>query len=413
MEKTLTINTGNAMLLDENSEILSAYDSVIINSGNVVISRKVYKKWMGTVLSINSGNMKILDISGEIVELAANTTITASMSYDGCFLLCDGNLIIEDAKGLEGVTGLYAKRLFYPDSVDLRSITKIEAAARTVYPDGAKLHIGNMEINETSYITLDGDAFYWVFGSLKALDAGAIETVRQKGITFHSNELIIYKEIFDENRSLFTADRYVLVPDGYTLVGDLTLSSATVPLYGDKVFVLGDLMIPYDQAQYLNGFTALLVTGTATMPLTAAADFHVIGKAKDFDLYDGVLLPINGFQTFGHAQCRTAIERGLKYTLKVNGTLCLMNDVTAGDMDAIAAVYCNGTIIAPDSARSALDSKVREMNGTLMNMDSMIKKLYGEDSPMSDHPAEAIQKLIHNYQGSEEGNTINSANFKL
>jgi len=413
MNKTLNINTGSAMLLNENSEMLSGYDSVSINAGSVVVSRKVYEKLIGMGVSINSGNLSVIDVTGELVELTEGTIITASNSYSGYFLVCDGNLIIENAKGLDGITGLYAKHLFHAESVDLEGVAGVTAAARTVYPDNAKLRIGNIAIDETTSVTLSDNSLYWVHGAVKALVSETLEEMRLKGTTFHCKNLIIHVGLYEEYYTLFTAESFTFIPDGYGVVGDITLDAATALLYGEKLFVLGDMMVPHDQAQRLKDFSSLIVNGTVTMPVTAAAEFKAVGKAKDFELYEGVLMPVNGFQTLGHEQCQTAIQRGITYTLKINGALYFMGDVTAEDMDAIAAVHCNGLISAPDSARGALDSKVKEVNGTILDIDAMIKRFYGEDFNLGENPVGAIQKLISQLQGGGDGSSISSGSFKL
>ena len=413
MEKTLRINTGSAMLLNEKSEMLSGYDSININSGNTIISRKVYEKLTDMGVMINCGNMKILDITGKLVELDGNTTVTASTSLNGCFVVCDGNLIVEDVKGLEGITGLYAKHLFHAESVDLGAVHNIEARAKSIYPDNAKLHIGNITVDETTPVTLTDNTLYWVHGNIKALNADALGELCSKGVTFHCTKLIIYNEMYEQNGSMVSADSFIFIPDDHNVVGDITLDAATAPLYGENLFVLGDLMIPYNQTQHLNGFLSLIVKGTVTMPVSAASAFKAVGKADDFELYDGVLMSINGYHTFGHEQCQTAIERGITYTIKVNGSLYFMNDVTAQDMDAISAVYCNGIISAPDRARGILDGKAKEINGTILDIDAMLKKLHGDDFTLGDNPFEMIQKVIKQISGDGDGSTINSGSFRL
>ncbi|MCL1849537.1 MAG: hypothetical protein FWF83_07715, partial [Clostridiales bacterium] len=407
MEKTLQINTGSALLFNEKSEKLSGYDSVSINAGHMIISQKVYEKLADMGISINSGNMHIVEVTGDIVTLAGGTAITSATSYAGCYLVCDGHLIVEDAKGLEGITGLYAGCLFRPESVNLSTIRGITAASQVVYPDKAKLHIGNLAIDEAAPITLDDDTLYWIHGSMKALDGAALEKMLQKGTTFHCGRLIIYTGLYEKYKALVKADRFTFIPDGHRVVDDVALDAATVSLYGDKLYVLNDLMIPHDQVPHIQDFSSLIVNNTATMPVAAAAAFQSVGKAGAYELYEGILLNINGIQTFVHEQCQTAIDRSLVYTLKINGALYFAGDVTVQDMDAIAAVYCNGLIGAPDQVRGVLESKVREMNGTILNVDSMVKKEYGEDSLLDGNPISMIKKLMGQIQGDGDGNTIN------
>ncbi len=412
MDKTLNINTGTARLLNENSELFSFYDSVNINAGNVIVSCKVYEKLMSKGASINTGSMKIVDITGEIVELAGNTVITAAMSYDGCYLICDGNLIIEDAKGLENIAGLYANTIFRAESVDISRVKGLEASKQVVYSNGAKLVFKDMTLDEDSQVLLEDNTLYWVHGRIKALDGGVIEKLHGKKTSFHCKQLVVYSGLYEKYRDVFQADSYIFVPDGHTVVDDISLDSATFVLYGDKIFVLGDLMIAHNHTQNLSGFSSLIVNGKATMPVSAAADFKAVGKAKRYELYEGALMSVNGFQTLGHEQLQTAIEQGISYTLHINGALYFFSDVTAQDMQAIAAVHCNGLISAPDCARTVLDSKVRKINGTIIDIDAMIKKQYGDDFSYGSDPIGLIKKMIMKASGGDSGG-INVGSFKL
>ena len=363
MKKALNINAGTALLLNDRLDAFSGYESAHINAGNALASRKAYEKLLGMGVSFNSGKMAVLDITGEAAEVPTNTVITASSAYDGCYLICAGNLVIEDAKGLDGVTGLYAATLFYPESVDLSHVKGITAPERAVYPNGAKLRIGDMTLGDDAHILLEENTLHWVHGKLTVLDEDAVKKLHERKTMFHCKRLIIHNGLFERYREMFEAESYLLIPDDHAVVEEISLDAATAPLYGGKLFVLRDMMIPHDQAGHLSGFSSLIVNGTVTMPVTAAAGFRAVGKANDYELYEGVLMRINGHQTMGHEQLQSALSRGIRYTLKVNGHLDLLGDVTAEDIDAVAAVWCNGMIIAPGAARGAIDSKIREMNG--------------------------------------------------
>jgi len=368
MKKKLSINAGMALLLDHQSDVLSEFDSISVNAGKLIASRKVYDKLLEVGASINSGSASILDISGKVVELESNTVITSAMAYDGCFIICFGNLIIEDAKGLEAIDGLYANTVFHPDSVQLHTIKGI-TATRKAYPAGATLHMNSIALGADSYITLES-GIHFVNGSITALDGGSLSALREKNASFQCEKLIIYAGLYDKYGDIFKAEKYIFVPDGHTFVEDITLDAATSILHGEKLFVYGDMMIPHDQAQHLSKFTALVVKGTVTMPVVAAANFKACGKAEDYDLYEGVLMVVNGHDQIGHDQLQTAIEMGLTYTINVNGKLTFLSDVTPQDIAAVAAVHCNGVLCAPISVRGVLSTKIKEMNGKLVNLES-------------------------------------------
>jgi hypothetical protein len=395
MKKTLNINTGMALLLSDQTDALSGFDSVAINAGLVIASRKAYDKLIGMGVSINSGSMNIIDVVGEIVELAGNTVITASMTFGGCYILCDGNLVIEDAKGLSGITGIYAKRIFNPNSVDLSAVKGITAQHRFIYPDGAKLHLGSIALGDDAHIILES-SHHWVHGTITALDSGALEKLLLKGASFQCGKLIIHAGHYERFSDMFKAENFVFIPDGHTFVGETTLDAATSVLHGDKLFVYGDLMIPHDQALHLSGFSSLIVKGTATMPVSAAKDFKACGKADDYDMYEGVLMKVNGTKNIDHEQLQFAISMGIVYTMRVNGILAFLDDVTAEDTGAIASIDCNGLVYAPGKARGPLASKLIRVNGEILDIGQ-----YGNEQ--NDAP-----------NGADEGESyINAGNYRM
>jgi len=366
MKKILNINAGKALLLNEQADALSVFDTISINAGSVIASRKVYDKLISMGASINGGNMSIIDISGNLVELPGNTVITQDMNFDGCFIFCTGWLFIEDANALAGISGLFANMVFHPETIDLSAVKGITATCKA-YPDNAERYMDDMTLGIESHIILKS-AQYWVYGDVTALDGGALGKLRDKNITFQCKKLIIHTGLYEKYREMFIAESYLFIPDDHVFTEDITLDAATSVLYGDKLYVYGDMLIHHDQAKHLSGFTSIVVDGTVTMPISAARDFKACGKANDYELFEGMLMSINGKETIGHEQLQAAIRMGLTYTLKVNGKLTFLEDVTPEDIDAIAAVYCNGAIYAPGSTRGALDVKIKEMNGKIENL---------------------------------------------
>jgi hypothetical protein len=378
MGKKIYINAGTALLINDLSDALTGYDSIVINGGSIIASREAYDKLIGMGASINSGKMEILDISGDVVELSDKTCITAEMSYDGCYVICDGKLVIEDASGLGNITGLYAQTIFHPESVNLSAITGIKYSRRVVFTDGARLHLGDKTLGDDSHIVLTS-GLYWVSGSITALDDVVLDKLRSNSTTFKCGDLFIYTGLYEKYRDMFQADNYIFIPNDHTVLDDVTLDAATSVLHGDKLYILNDLMIPHNQTQHLGGFSSIIVDGAVTMPVSAAAAFKACGKANDYELYEGILMSINGVETINHDQLQSALAKGITYTLDINGVVKFLDDVTADDIDAIAAISCNGVIYAPGNARGVLDSKIKSMNGKIMDV-----ALYDENKEQSD-----------------------------
>ena len=370
MGKQLKINAGNALLLKSPPEAYSEYDSIQLNAGNTLISSKVYNEIVKLGVSFNSGNTNIIDLEGEVAEIPGGSVISADSDYKGCFLICDGDIIIEDEKGLEGITGLYTTGcIFHPQSVNLNSVKGIISSGRVAYADGAKLHLKDMTLNDDSYNILKKDTLHWVHGNINALDGDVIEKIRQKSVSFRCNRLTTYNSLYEEYSDMFQADDIRLIPDGYSVVWGTVFDGGTSQLHGNKLYVIGGMVIPYDQAKYLGGFSSIIVKGTLTMPVSAATSFKAVGKADNYDLYEGVLREGNGQTTISHDMLQSAINQAITYTIRVNGELIFADDVTAQDIDAIAAVGCNGNLIAPGTVRGTLDAKIKYMNGVIISSD--------------------------------------------
>ena len=239
--------------------------------------------------------------------------------------------------------------------------------------------MGDLSLGGDSIIVLES-GLHWVYGSITTLDGDVLEKLSLKGVSFQCMRLIIRTGLYEKYGEMFSADSFVFIPDDHSFAEDITLDAATSILYGERLFVYGDMMIAHDQAQYLSGLTSLIVHGTATMPVSAAKEFMARGKAGAYVLYEGVLVTINGKDTIKHEQLQTAIEKGMSYTYMVNGVLVFDEGVKAEDIDAVAAIHCNGIIYAPGSARGLLDSKIKEMNGKVVPIEEYYQKGSADDA---------------------------------
>lgn len=389
MKKALSINTGTALLLSDHSDAFSGYDSISINTGTALISKAIHKKLESLGATINSGSTNVIEISGEIVELGVGTIITADSSYPSCYLVCTGKLIVEDAAGLDRITGLYAGAIYHPESVDLGAIKNITAERRIAYRDDAKLHLGNMALDGDSVITLEASPYH-VSGTITALDGDVLEKLMSKKMSFACKKLIIYVGLYEKYKDMFASDGFTFIPDGHAVVDDITLDAATAALYGDKLYAHGDFTVHHDQVQYLDGFSSIVVKGKAIMPTSVAAAFRACGgKADNFSLYKGTLMKIDGSATISRQQLQTATQKGISYWIVLNGSLDFDTDVTADDIDAIAGIHCNGSIEAPGSARAALIAKIKEMNGSIDDIES------SKDKAQSDEIVNSINTGIY------------------
>jgi hypothetical protein len=140
--------------------------------------------------------------------------------------------------------------------------------------------------------------------------------------------------------------------------------------------VQGDLDFEEKDSGLLEELEAIIVKGRANLPASCAKAFRKIGKADEYYVFEGSLHAVNGREQFTHDQLKTMVERGERLTITVNGYLEFTEDVTADDMDAIAALSYNGMVVIPGSARGALSPKIKSANGNMGDAASL-KKLTG------------------------------------
>lgn len=370
MATKLRINAGKALLIKNPPESYSDYESINFQAGSVLIARQVYDKLIRMNVSFNSGQINILDIEGEIVELPSGTIINESSSYNGCYIICDGNLIVTNKSGLDGITGLYADRIFHPQSIDLSSIKGVVSSSRVAYTEEAVLWLKNIKLDENMAPTLKENTLYWVHGGISALNREVLEKINPKSIKFHCKSLTIYPSLYEKYSDLFQTEDLKLIPDGHRLAKDVSLDSNTSYLYGEKLYVQGDLTVQQDQAVLLKDFTSIIVKGTATLPISAA-NYKSIINADDYDLYEGMLKKVQGNTTLDHEQLQYALNQGIRYSLRINGVLSFNEDVSLSDLDAISSVRCNGVIRIANKLRGALESKTKHINGEIVNLDEL------------------------------------------
>ena len=369
--KRLQINTSKAIFINDPPQSFTEYESINITAGSTIVSRKIYDKIMEIGVNIDSGKFNILDIKGKLAEIPSGTIITEKSSFDGSYLFCDGDLIIEDLKGLDGITGLFANRIFYPDGCETDMPDNITVNSRVIFTKGSGLHIGDMKLDEESFITLKADTLFWIHGDVSVYSETVLKNLLYNNITFYCHTLTIYEGLLEKYRNMFTAKKVYLVKDGHAVVNELTLEAGTLAAYGDKIYVKGNMKIADSSVKYLKDFSSIIVKGTVTMPVTHAEDFKEKGSAGFYDFYSGILIEVSGEKEINHEMLQNAINQGVIYTIRVNGKLIITDDVKPEDLEAIISLVCNGILVIKADLRNALEIQVKlTMNGTILYEDS-------------------------------------------
>jgi hypothetical protein len=359
-KKSLTVNCGLACLLEDKQGMLDGYDVVKINCGTAIISREMNALLAAKSAVINSGDLRVCDIKGEIIQLD-KTVIDGGADLSGLFVIAKDDLIFrpDGVKAIAEAEGVIALgTIYYPESANLSSLIKVSGEKKP-YPDDAQVVLGDHKLE--SLISMAKAKHIWVSSRITALDKKAMEKALETGLVFTSEKLFTYEGLNDTYGSLFKCPDRTLVPDGHEIAEKI--NAGELPLYGKKVYVDGNFSMEEKDMPALEEVESIIVRGKASLPSSAVKLFREKGKAEKYFVFEGRLVEINGSQQFSHSQLAALVVKGEKLTLQVNGGLLFDDDVTAEDVECIAALSYNGSVLVSDKVKAALASKVKSGNG--------------------------------------------------
>ncbi|GHU76891.1 hypothetical protein FACS189461_4970 [Spirochaetia bacterium] len=362
-KRTLKLNCGFACLLRDKAGQFDKYEQVNINAGELIISSEVNAKLAAKGAHINSGDTRVMDIPGEILQLDGGAVIDGGVKLEGLFVIVRGDLVVlaDGVKNLGEAAGLLVTgTIYYPESAAMTSLVKVSGRKRA-YPEGAYVVSGDHDL-EKLLAAVPADAKrIWISGRLRTLEKTGLEAARTAGLSFICSSLFTYEGLNSAYGDLFTCPDRTLIPDGYEITG--SIKSAELPFHGPNVYVLGDFTMEEKDIPLLDEITSIIVKGKASLPASTVKAFKAKGKADAYFIFEGRYMVINGFEQFSHN--RLAPLKDEKITLLVNGTLLFDEDVTAEDVECIASISYNGTVVAPDPAKAVLSSRVGEGNGMM------------------------------------------------
>jgi hypothetical protein len=398
------------MLKDERG-ILDSHERIWLNCGSLLIASRINAKLLEKNVHINSGSNEVLEITGEVVQLAPNTVIDGTVSYAGCFIIALDKLLV-DSKGVESLreaTGVFVEdTLFYPASSALNWLAKVRGKLRA-YPDDAQVALGSYDLEKLVANAAPDKKHIWVSDTITALDEAPLAKARRNGLSFTAQSLFTYEGFNDTYADLFTVNERTLVPDAYEVVE--SIKPGELVIYGAKFYVKGDLTLNERDAEDLAEKEAIIVQGCANLPLTCVKAFRRIGKAATYCIVDSSAHEINGFEELSHATLQGMVQRGEKISVYVNGLLRFTDDVTPEDMECILSLSHNGAVIIPNEARGALEPRIKESNGLIVESFESMKNF--AESACMQFPF--IRKQIDAFIGDEADDTthINAGTFVL
>ena len=376
-KRKLKVNCGLALLLNDREGMLDNYGSVAINCGNIIISSAINAKLSAKGAKINCGDMNIRDIKGEILQLDKGTEIDANANLKDLFIIAKDDIIIrkEGMKNLAEVEGLIALgKVYYPDSESLADLIKVSGEKRA-YPDDAQVILGNHTLESLTSNFKGDKKKIWVSGRVTALEKKALEEARSLGLTISCTKFLSFEGLNEEYASLIHCPDRILVPDGYEITGKINVGE--LPLYGKRIYVDGQFIMEEKDITALEEIESIIVKGKASLPASAVKIFRRKGKADEYFIFEGRLVLINGFEQFSHSSLGASAKNGEKITVQVNGCLLFDEDVSSEDLECIASLSYNGTVIVSGHAKAALVSKVKTGNG-FMGDPAMLKEITGQ-----------------------------------
>ena len=386
-KRKLTVNCGLACLLNDRQGSLDNYDHVTINSGTVIISSEVNSKLSAKGGTINSGDLLIRDIKGEILQLDDGAVIDGNAMLKGFFVIAKDNLLVkkDGMKALEELEGLIALgTVYYPISLNLPSLIKV-SGKKQPYPDDAQVFLGDHTL-ESLGAMLKSDKHIWISGRLEALDRKAFENIKAQGYTISCGKLLTFQGLNEEFGGIINCPQRTLVPDGYEIIRKI--HDGELALYGEKLYVDGNFAMNEDDIPALEELEAIIVKGKASLPARAVKIFRSKGKAEDYFIFEGRLIVINGFEQFSHSRLEASAMKGEKLSFQVNGCLLFDEDVSPEDIECIASLSYNGSVLISGAASSALARKVKTGNGFMGDASQLeamtgknIKDLFGHQTP--------------------------------
>lgn len=271
MAKKMILNCGACDARNVSEATLAAYESIVINAGDIIVtpeSRELLNRYAvtmncGDVLELEK-DVKIRSVNGS-AQIKSTDTAPAKTYLD-----VNGSLEIapNTEKVLEQYVGIKVNgSVLYPQSMG-GCMGLLSVNGSTVcYPDDAVI-LKRSAVIDKMFTLRAKDRLYWAARRMimvdPDLDAGKLAA---KGARFSTKEVILAEskteamaELIDEKAEI------VIVPDGTRVVlDDVELSDGILKQYGRKLYVIGDLRVPQEGGDTLAAMEYLNVRGNAAV----------------------------------------------------------------------------------------------------------------------------------------------------
>ncbi len=272
MGKKLIINCGTCDTRNVAEETLNAYESVVINCGDVLVTPESKLILNSHGVTMNCGNILELEKDVRLQSVNGKHQIRSTdMAVDRIFLDVNGKLDI--GPGTQEVLKQYVGisvngKVLCPESVS-GSLGMLDVNGKTVvYPDEAIVLKKDAVIDRTFALRAK-EKLYWsekrfIFVDSR-LDPAQLAT---KGAFFQAEEAVIAESLVEGLIDRISEQtEIVIVPDGTAVATDsVKLDAAAAKKYGSRLYVLGDMNIEQEAAPWLEAVEYLNIRGDARVP---------------------------------------------------------------------------------------------------------------------------------------------------
>ena len=271
MAKKMILNCGACDARNVSEATLAAYESIVINAGDIIVTPESRELLNRYAVTMNCGDVLELEKDVKIRSVNGSAQIKSTDVAPGkTYLEVNGSLEIapNTEKVLEQYVGIKVNgSALYPQSMG-GCMGLLSVNGSTVcYPDDAVILKRNAVIDKMFTLRAK-DRLYWAAKRMimvdPDLDAGKLAA---KGARFSTKEVILAEskteamaDLIDEKAEI------VIVPDGTRVVlDDVELSDGILKQYGRKLYVIGDLRVPQESGDTLAAMEYLNVRGNAAV----------------------------------------------------------------------------------------------------------------------------------------------------
>lgn len=221
------------------------------------------------------------------------STINGKATLDGTsipekkrVMVVNGKLSVkpDGVKALEQYCGIVVNgKLYCPESLASVVTAKCTVNGKLcLYPDDAVILNSTTRLDKV-FLLRAQPKLYWAEKLFIAVDPKLdAEALAAKGARFSSQKAILTERNAEILAPLFTEEtELVILPEGTAVLDDdLELRAATLRRYGDRLYVVGDVIVPEEGRKVLEQMVYLHADGDVLLPATLEEPFYAIPELE-------------------------------------------------------------------------------------------------------------------------------------